>query len=352
MTLAITVALARPVERRQSCTITSTSQVAAAKSACTTITIGTLEVPAGTTLDLTDLKSGTHLNFAGTVTFGFAEWEGPMISVSGTDLTITGESGHLIDGGGPQWWDGQGSNGGVTKPKFFALHSLTSSSVTGLNVKNTPVQGFSIDNCEELTVTDVTIDDSDGDAGGLGHNTDAFDIGSTDQLTITGANVKNQDDCIAVNSGTNIRFTNGVCSGGHGLSIGSVGGRDDNTVSNVVIQDSTIENSQNGVRIKTVSGATGSVTGVTYSDITLSGITDFGIVLEQDYENGSPTGVPTAGVPITDLTIENVHGTVTSSATDILILCAACSDWTWEDVSVTGGKKSTACEGVPSGASC
>jgi len=101
-----------------------------------------------------------------------------------------------------------------------------------------------------------------------------------------------------------------------------------------------------------VSGATGEVTGVTYSGIKLSGITDFGIVIEQDYENGSPTGVPTGGVPITDLTIENVSGTVESGATNILILCAACTDWTWSDVSVTGGKKSTACEDIPSGATC
>jgi polygalacturonase len=83
------------------------------------------------------------------------------------------------------------------------------------------------------------------------------------------------------------------------------------------------------VRIKTVSGATGSVSGVTYKDITLSGITKYGVVIEQDYENGSPTGTPTTGVPITGLTLSNVHGTVTSSATNIYILCGSgsCSNW-------------------------
>jgi polygalacturonase len=35
------------------------------------------------------------------------------------------------------------------------------------------------------------------------------------------------------------------------------------------------------VRIKTVYGATGSVSGVTYSGITLSNITKYGIVIEQ-----------------------------------------------------------------------
>ena len=51
----------------------------------------------------------------------------------------------MLDGGGARWWDGKGSNGGVTKPKFFYAHSLTTSSITGLNIKNTPVQTFSID---------------------------------------------------------------------------------------------------------------------------------------------------------------------------------------------------------------
>lgn len=112
--------------------------------------------------------------------------------------------------------------------------------------------------------------------------------------------------------------------------------------------------STTGVRIKTVYDATGSVSGVTYKDITLSNITKYGIVIEQDYENGSPTGHPTTGVPITDLTLDSVTGHVASDATNIYILCGdgSCSDWTWTDVSVTGGSTSSDCENVPSGASC
>lgn len=115
-----------------------------------------------------------------------------------------------------------------------------------------------------------------------------------------------------------------------------------------------MKDSANGIRIKTNSGTTGSVSGVTFSNIKLSGITDYGIVFEQDYENGDPTGTPTDGVPITDLTVEQITGTVESDATEVYILCAdgACSDWTWSDVSVTGGSASEECENVPSGASC
>lgn len=340
-------------ERASSCTFTSVESLSVGKESCTDIVLDGITVPAGQTLDLTGLGEGTSVTFQGTTTFGYEEWEGPLISVSGTNIAIKGATDHVIDGDGAKWWDGKGSNGGKTKPKFFAAHNINSSTITGLNIKNTPVHGFSINGAYDLTLDHITIDNSDGDSGG-GHNTDAFDVGSSDGVKIIGANVKNQDDCLAVNSGSNIEFSDGSCSGGHGLSIGSVGGRSNNDVHNVIISGSSISDSQNGVRIKTVYDATGSVSNITYSDIKLSNITKYGIVIEQDYENGSPTGTPTTGVPITDVTLKNVTGTVAEDATAIYILCGSgsCSGWTWSDVSVTGGEKSSTCSNIPSGASC
>ena len=303
----------------------------------------------------TNTRSPRQVIFQGTTSFGYKEWEGPLISVSGTDISVTGASGHVIDGNGAKWWDGKGSNGGKTKPKFFYAHSLKQSNIQGLNVKNSPVQFMSINSATDLNVIDVTYDNSAGDKGELGHNTDAFDVGSSENILISGAVVHNQDDCLAVNSGTNLTLTGGSCPGGHGLSIGSVGGRSDNVVDTVHIEHSKVINSDNGVRIKTVSGATGKVTGVTFNDISLSNIAKYGIVIEQDYENGSPTGTPTTGVPITGLTVTGVKGSVASSGTNTYLLCGkgSCSGWTWSGNSVTGGKKSTKCQNIPSGgASC
>jgi polygalacturonase len=141
--------------------------------------------------------------FEGETTWGYEEWSGPLLSVSGENVAISGAAGHSLNANGVLWWDGQGSNGGKTKPKFFSAHSLTGgSSITGLNVLNTPVQAFSVNSCSGLTISNVTIDNSAGDADSLGHNTDGFDIGSSTDVTISGAVVKNQDDCLAINSGT------------------------------------------------------------------------------------------------------------------------------------------------------
>ncbi|KAH8898350.1 putative extracellular polygalacturonase [Thozetella sp. PMI_491] len=341
-------------KRAGSCTFSGSAGAASAsasKASCATIVLSSVAVPSGTTLDLTGLNDGTQVIFEGTTTFGYKEWEGPLVAVSGKQVTVTGASGSSLDGSGAKWWDGQGSNGGKTKPKFFQAHDLTDSTISGVNIVNAPVQVFSINSVQGLNVTGVTINNSDGDSQG-GHNTDCFDIGSSDSVTITNAKCYNQDDCVAVNSGTNILFTGGYCSGGHGLSIGSVGGRSDNTVDTVRFESSHIVNSENGVRVKTISGKTGTVNAVTYKDITLSGITKYGVLVEQAY-NGK-VGSPTNGVKVSALTLDGVTGSVSSSATDVFIDCGdgSCTDWTWTGVSVTGGKTSSSCLNVPSGASC
>lgn len=140
--------------------------------------------------------------FEGETTFGYKEWSGPLVSVSGTDITVKGASGATLNGDGSRWWDGKGSNGGKTKPKFFYAHKMVSSTIIDIHVVNSPVQVFSINGATDLTLSGITIDNRDGDTDEGGHNTDAFDVGSSTGITISGATVYNQDDCLAVNSGT------------------------------------------------------------------------------------------------------------------------------------------------------
>ncbi|KDN67475.1 putative glycosyl hydrolase family 28 [Colletotrichum sublineola] len=300
-------AVAAPLDARDDCTFTDAASAMKGKASCTEIILKDIAVPVGTTLDMTGLQPGTHVTFQGNTTFGYTQWKGPLMSFSGSNILIDGASGHVIDCQGSRWWDGKGGNGGKIKPKFFSAHSLTDSNIRGINVLNTPVQAFSINGVSNLGIYDVVLDNSLGDTKG-GHNTDAFDVGSSNGVYISGA----------------------------------VG---------VVISDSKVSDSDNGVRIKTVYRATGSVSDVQYTDITLSNIANYGIVIEQDYDNGKPTGKPTPGVPITGLTLSNVTGTVAASGADVYILCApgACSDWKWNDVSVTGGQKQRNCSGIPDG---
>lgn len=56
-------AVANPVSRA-SCTFTDAASAIKGKTSCSTIILNNIAVPAGTTLDLTGLKSGTHVRIA------------------------------------------------------------------------------------------------------------------------------------------------------------------------------------------------------------------------------------------------------------------------------------------------
>lgn len=101
--------------------------------------------------------------------------------------------------------------------------------------------------------------------------------------------VKNQDDCVAINQGSNFLIEGLYCSGGHGLSL-SVGqsgkNGNPNTVQNVTFNNCTVENSLNGIHVKTHKNAgTGSISDVTYKDIKLSG------KLSTNYNNSYPLAI-------------------------------------------------------------
>ncbi|TEY77323.1 hypothetical protein BOTCAL_0056g00320 [Botryotinia calthae] len=349
-TSVITSAPAAP----SGCTATAYDNISAIIASCTNIVLDNISAPASSTIDLQKLKAGSTVTFSGTTSFGTtADSSFDPIVVKGTDITITGAPGHVIDGNGPAYWDGQGSNGGSDKPDhFFVVKDVVNGVISNLNIKNWPVHCFDITGAKGLTVSGLTLDNTAGDApnslsGGdpAAHNSDGFDISSSDSVTLKDIVVKNQDDCVAVTSGSNILVTGMTCSGGHGLSIGSVGGKSNNTVSGVTFSDSTVTDSQNGCRIKSNSGTTGTIENVTYSNIKLSNISDYGIDVQQDYLNGGPTGEPTNGVTISGITFSSVTGTATDDAYNYYILCGSgsCSDITFTDVSISGGGETSTC---------
>jgi hypothetical protein len=120
------------------CTVTAYTDVPSATASCTAITLDGIHVPGNDTLNLSQLKTGTTVTFAGTTTFGYANADYNMIEVGGTDITVTAATGAIIDGNGQAWWDGQGSNGGITKPDhFFVVNKLLGNSVIeNLHIQN------------------------------------------------------------------------------------------------------------------------------------------------------------------------------------------------------------------------
>lgn len=117
----------------------------------------------------------------------------------------------------------------------------------------------------------ISLDNTDGEAPNAkstplpaAHNTDGFGLANSTLITLRNSTVLNQDDCVAITSGSAYTVQRMLCVGGHGLSIGSIGGKgygdpSMNEVQNVVFEDSVLHNQQNGIRIKTNAGETGLV---------------------------------------------------------------------------------------------
>ncbi|KAG6811145.1 hypothetical protein H0H92_008800 [Tricholoma furcatifolium] len=313
-----------PIRRSSDCTgsISSLDDVTDAVE-CTTVNINSFTVPAGETFSLS-LLSGSTVNVLGDVAFGNESWAGPLFEISGDDITFNG-NGYIFDGGGPFYWDGLGGSGGDTKPAPMMKVKI-SGTFTNLVVVNSPERTYSISNPAPLLISDLTIDNSQGNyanpnSSGLpaGHNTDGFDVSTTD-LTIQNCVVYNQDDCLAINEGSNIVFTGNTCSGGHGISIGSIASNV--VVSGIVISDNTIINNAQALRIKTDATSTNSsVTNVTYSGNTATGCTGYGVIIDQSYPD--TLGAPGSGVIISDINFVSPTTSISvdSGADQIAINC-------------------------------
>ncbi|KAJ3334943.1 hypothetical protein HDU83_000760, partial [Entophlyctis luteolus] len=320
LVLLASSAFASPVDvdRRAACTVSTYAGFASCASSTNIVIQGDITVPANKVIDWSNLKSGTTVALNGKVTFakGTLDKSNYLITVGGSGITFSGTG--TLYGSGEAYWDGKGANGGVNKPKMFRVTTTGNSKFSGFTVKNTPIHCFSIAGSDTL-FDNITVDNTAGDSGG-GHNTDAFDVSATG-ITIQNSHVHNQDDCLAVNHGSNIKFIGNSCVGGHGISIGSV--QSGSVVNGVTVSGCSISDSENGVRIKTEYGATsGSVSNIIYENITLSNISKMGIVVRQDYENGSPKGKAVSKMPITGVTLSNIHGSVSSGAYSVFVLCA------------------------------
>ncbi|ETL86230.1 hypothetical protein L917_14327, partial [Phytophthora nicotianae] len=156
-----------------SCTLSGTYKSGTDISSCSTLTIGTLTVPAGVTLDLSKAKTGANIKISGTVTFGEKKWAGPLVLLGGTNLKVSGSG--TLDGQGAWYWK-QGTS--ISRPVFFRLHGVTGSTLSGFKIKNSPYRTFSILNSEKTTISGLMLDSSAGD--GTAKNTDGFDLSKND----------------------------------------------------------------------------------------------------------------------------------------------------------------------------
>ncbi|KAJ3352561.1 hypothetical protein HDU83_007868 [Entophlyctis luteolus] len=340
-----------------SCTFTSYPQLSSYKSCSSILVKGPFTVPAESVIDWSNLRAGAVVTVSGTITFAHSTSltkSDYLWSIGGAGIQFLSDPTNpaILDGNGAAYWDGLGGNGGVGKPKMLSIKTTSNSLLKGIKVLNSPVHCFIV-KASDTTIDSFIMDNSAGDkpmSSGItyGHNTDAFDVSGTN-INIKNSWVHNQDDCLAIKTATGVNFFNNTCIGGHGISIGSIGSGDN--VSNVHVKNCTVQDSLNGMRIKTDAGSSGAaVSGIIYENIILKNIYKatnsddppaMGICIRQDYKNGGPTNVPSGTITISNVTATNFQGTVTSNsfgnAYSTFILCTPgmCSDFQFSNINIT-----------------
>nr|XP_016504584.1 PREDICTED: polygalacturonase At1g48100-like [Nicotiana tabacum] len=137
------------------------------------------------------------------------------------------------------------------KPTALRFYGSFNVTVTGIIIQNSQQCHLKFDNCIGVTVYNFTVS-SPGDSP----NTDGIHLQNSKDVLIRSSNIACGDDCVSIQTGcTNVYVHNINCGPGHGISIGSLG--KDNTkacVSNITVKDVVMQNTMNGVRIKTWSG--------------------------------------------------------------------------------------------------
>ncbi|KAF3637452.1 hypothetical protein FXO38_23694 [Capsicum annuum] len=192
-----------------------------------------------------------------------------------------------------------------TRPAALRFYGCSNVVVTGIIIQNSPKAHLKFDNCAAVQVSGITVS-SPGDSP----NTDGIHLQNSQNVVINSSDIACGDDCISIQTGSSAVFIHHVnCGPGHGFSIGGLG--KDKTkacVSNITVQDSTLQNTTTGVRIKTWQGGSGSVQGIMFSNIQVSDVKT-PIMIDQFYCDKRKCRNHTAAVAISGVSYQSIKGT-------------------------------------------
>lgn len=240
----------------------------------------------------------------------------PFINVTGSDSGIMGTqnsngSQGEIDGRGDQdilgtsttWWalsnTAQSDNDDQNNPRLIESDGYDNLTVYDIDLVNAPLFHVYFQSGSGLTVWGVRID-----TPASARNTDGVDPDSSSNVLVNDSYIQDGDDGIAIktnaSAASGITIENSHFYGTHGISIGS---ETQYGVSNVLVENDTISGSgstsNNGIRIKTDSSVGGKVSDITYENICDTGVQD-NIDFTPFYSSGNGSTTP----DITGVTVD------------------------------------------------
>ena len=227
-------------------------------------------------------------------------------------MAITGPG--IIDGSGANWWAwseraSRQQPGRLVYPRMnlVVIDGCERLHVEGVTFRNSPKFHFVPTKATDLLIEGVKVQAPE-DAP----NTDAIDPTSCSNVLIRNCDIDTGDDDIVIKTGgSDILIEDCRIRHGHGISIGSgtTGG-----IRDMLVRRCTFENTDNGIRIKSMRGAGGPVEHIRYSDIQMKNVKN-AILLDLTYTDnnrpdfrGDSTKVPSIDdVEITNVTVDGAQ---------------------------------------------
>ncbi|XP_078441270.1 pectin lyase-like superfamily protein [Wolffia australiana] len=260
-------------------------------------------------------------------------------------LTLTG--GGIFDGQGAYAWPHN------TCPKNWNC-KLLPTSIKFVSMTNTVVKGITSLNSKFFHIAIVGCKGFHGSglrisAPAMSPNTDGIHLHQCQDVVIQQSTIATGDDCISIGQGNSGITISGInCGPGHGISVGSLGKYAfEKDVRGLVVKNSILSNTDNGLRIKTWASSPGvlAAANMTFDNIVMNNVAN-PIIIDQLYcPYASCASAVPSRVRISDIFFKNIRGT---SATPVAVMLrcshgSPCKNVRLQDVHLdhVGGKRSS-----------
>jgi polygalacturonase len=221
-------------------------------------------------------------------------------NASGTRGEIDGRGDQDVYGTSTTWFDlantATSESEKQNNPRLVQATDANDFTVYDLDLVNSPKEHLYYQGGNGFTVWGLEIK-----TPATAHNTDGIDIDSTQNATVNDSYIQDGDDGVAIQTNSaaakDITVENSHFYGTHGISIGS---ETTYGVSSVLVENNTIQgtdssgnksSSNNGLRIKSDSSAGGDVDDIVYDDNCLTGVEDL-LDFNPFYSSGDGDHVP------------------------------------------------------------
>lgn len=231
-----------------------------------------------------------------------------------TDVSLTGTG--TIDGNGAVWWQRFIDSGKtLNRPRLIYLTRSRNVTIDGLTLINSPSFHLVPSQCQNVTIQNLTIT-----APSDSPNTDGIDPANCTHVLIQNCTIDNGDDNIAIKGGRSngqivqpcqdIQIRNCRFLHGHGLSVGS---ETSSGVSSVSVTNCTFTGTTNGIRIKSQPGLGGAIQNLSYSQITMTNVTN-PLIIDLAYSLNNNNGYASDIPSVSGLTIDQLSVTGAKNA--------------------------------------